>query len=145
MNWPIPIGLILDVGESIKEVRVNKPQPHKGVDIHCAAGTPVLAAADGVVVAVVDGRRSRDSKRRAAGLFVDVKSSRYVCRYLHLGEVFVFVQQPALVGDALGTVAPAFTSGLAERPHLHFEVRRIADVGYGAPLDPLRLLPTRRS
>lgn len=145
MNWPIPPSLILDVGETVKAVRAHKPQPHKGVDIHCAAGTPVLSAEDGVVVAVVDGRRSRDPKRRAAGLFVDVKSSRYVCRYLHLGEVFVFVQQPALVGDALGTVASAFTSGLAERPHLHFEVRHLADVGYGAPLDPLRLLPTRRS
>ena len=147
MIWPIPHFWIIDIGESVLEKRAHKNQRHSGVDIHCNAGTPVLAAAAGIVKAVVDGRKSNKAETRAAGLFVEIDDTKeYIYRYLHLGECEVSTGQDATEGLYLGTVADAHTSGLAKRPHLHFEIRRrTADGGIGAAVDPLRLLPPRRA
>ena len=147
MIWPIPHFWIIDIGESVLEKRAKKNQAHYGVDIHCDAGTPVLAAMAGVVKAVVDGRKSGKSVTRAAGLFVEIDDNKdYIFRYLHLGECEVQTGQDVSEGLCLGTVADAYTSGLAKRPHLHFEIRRrTADGGIGAAVDPLRLLPPRRA
>ena len=132
MIWPIPHFWIIDIGESVLEKRAHKSQRHSGVDIHCN---------------VVDGRKSSKAETRAAGLFVEIDDTRdYIFRYLHLGECEVSTGQDATEGLYLGTVADAHTSGLAKRPHLHFEIRRrTADGGIGAAVDPLRLLPPRRA
>jgi murein DD-endopeptidase MepM/ murein hydrolase activator NlpD len=90
MMWPIPSFWIIDTGESVLKKRAHKNQPHSGVDIHCNAGTPVLAAAAGTVIAVVDGRKSSKAETRAAGLFVEIDDNKeYIFRYLHLGECAV--------------------------------------------------------
>ena len=147
MIWPIPHFWIIDIGESVLEKRAHKSQRHSGVDIHCNAGTPVLAAAAGIVKAVVDGRKSSKAETRAAGLFVEIDDTKeYIFRYLHLGECAVSTGQTATEGLYLGTVADAHTSGLGTRPHLHFEIRRrTTGGGIGAAVDPLRLLPARRA
>jgi murein DD-endopeptidase MepM/ murein hydrolase activator NlpD len=147
MMWPIPSFWIIDTGESVLKKRAHKNQPHFGVDIHCHAGTPVLAAAAGTVIAVVDGRKSSKAETRAAGLFVEIDDTKdYIFRYLHLGECEISVGQNAAEGLFLGTVADAHTSGLGNRPHLHFEIRRrTTGGGIGAAVDPLRLLPARRA
>ena len=80
-------------------------------------------------------------------MFVDVLGSdSLVYRYLHLGDAAVRGGQTLTLGDPIGSVAPAMTSGMADTPHLHFEVRasdfQRAREDYGAALNPLRLLPT---
>ena len=147
MIWPIPHFWIIDLGESVLAKRAHKNQRHSGVDIHCNAGTPILAASAGIVKAVVDGRKSSKAETRAAGLFVEIDDTKdYIFRYLHLGECDVRVGQQAPEGLYLGTVADAHTSGLASLPHLHFEIRRrTTGGGIGAAVDPLRLLPKRRA
>ena len=145
--WPIPSFWIIDIGESVLKKRAHKNQPHSGVDIHCNAGTPILAAAAGTIIAIVDGRKSSKVETRAAGLFVEIDDNKeYIFRYLHLGECAVIAGQTTTEGLYLGTVADAHTSGLGNRPHLHFEIRRrTTGGGIGADVDPIRLLPARRA
>jgi murein DD-endopeptidase MepM/ murein hydrolase activator NlpD len=148
--WPIARAHLLRVGQSMLQDRDGKGRPHKGVDLFAAAGTEVLSASQGLVFRIVDGRTSASASQRRAGLFVDVRSPYgLVLRYLHLHEARVAAGTSVDRGDVLGTVAPPLTSGLGEAPHLHFEIRQ-GDVDrsradYGAPLDPLRLLPPLRA
>lgn len=148
--WPIARAQIERVGESVLADRNGQGRPHKGVDIFAAAGTEVLAAQGGRVLRVVDGRQSQSASQRRAGLFVDVRGNdALVYRYLHMGGTQVEAGAAIPQGTALGTVAPPFTSGLAETPHLHFEIRQgdfdRSRQDYGTPVDPLRLLPPLRA
>lgn len=148
--WPIAREHVKRVGESVMAARKGKDRPHKGIDLFAEAGTEVLTARGGQVLRVVDGRKSADQGLRRAGLFVDVRGAdALVYRYLHLGEARVEAGTPIKQGTVLGVVAAAHTSGLADVPHLHFEVRE-ADYSrdkrdYGMPVDPLRLLPPLRA
>jgi peptidoglycan hydrolase-like protein with peptidoglycan-binding domain len=96
---------------------------HLGVDIHAKIGVPIVAAADGVVVA-----RSTNS---GAGLYLNVRhADGYVSRYLHLDRtrgvsVGSTVQRGQWIAD-LGETGRAGSG-----PHLHFEIRKD-----GAPVDP---------
>lgn len=140
--WPVDPT---SVGESVMAIRGHKPQPHHGVDLHCPAGTVVVSACDARVMLVLDGRLSRDPKRKAAGLWIDCVSKNLCYRYLHLGITHVWEGESVIAGQPLGTVADAHTSGLAERPHLHFEIRVRTAAGYGESLNPLLYLPKRIS
>ena len=148
-SWPIARAQIHRVGQSVLTDRNGKGRPHKGIDLFAAAGTSVLAAQRGRVLRVVDGRSGTSVSQRRAGLFIDVLGrDALVYRYLHLGEARVQSGQQVSQGHVLGTIAAAHTSGLAEAPHLHFEIR-MADVDhgkkdYGTSIDPLRLLPPLR-
>jgi murein DD-endopeptidase MepM/ murein hydrolase activator NlpD len=99
--------------------------PHGGADYSAAEGTPVLAAADGVVALVGDhffGGRS---------VFVD-HGDGLITMYFHLSRVDV-VQGPQLrQGERVGAVG---SSGRATGPHLHFGTR-----WRGARVDPRLLL-----
>lgn len=146
--WPIEPHL--HIGQSVLTDRDGTGRPHHGVDLFAEAGTPVRAAQGGRVLRVIDGRGSKQSHLRRAGLFVDVQGEDdYVYRYLHLAEARVAAGQRIKKGVLLGTVAAPFTSGLRNAPHLHFEVR-LGDYSretrsYGAAVDPLLLLPPRRA
>lgn len=146
--WPVHPALITRVGDTVTRDRNGLGRPHEGVDLFVPAGTEVVSAAPGRVEAVVDGRFSAKPRLRRAGLFVEVQGAqgrRY--RYLHLADVKVVEGMILDAGDLVGSVAPAHTSGLGDAPHLHFEVRSRALHGqsYGAPINPLTLLPSRRS
>ena len=148
--WPIDLGQLLRVGQSVLKDRNGKGRPHKGIDLFAAAGTPVLAALDGLVLRVVDGRRGVHLSQRRAGLFIDVLGSDWrVYRYLHLGSTPVKSGQAVSQGSVLGTVAAVHTSGLGDTPQLHFEIRAgdvdPAHKDYGAAIDPRRLLPPLRA
>jgi murein DD-endopeptidase MepM/ murein hydrolase activator NlpD len=150
VQWPIARYHIKRVGESVLADRNGHGRPHKGIDLFADAGTPVLASSAGEVLRVVDGRHSGREAQRRAGLFIDVRGQdTRVYRYLHLGEVSVKPGASVHSGTVLGAVAAAHTSGLASAPHVHFEVRQ-GDYDpkrrdYGAPVDPLRLLPPLRA
>ena len=144
--WPIDPVLITETGDTVTRDRNGRGRPHKGLDIFANAGSPIRAARRGIVIRVVDGRTSNRASAQRAGLFVDVMGvDGLVYRYLHLGDVVVASRQRISAGAVIGNIAAAYTSGLTERPHLHFEIRA-ADFeqvrgDYGAPLNPLRLRP----
>ncbi len=105
---------------------------HHGDDIFAPLGTPVLAAADGVVFSV--------GWNRLGGWRLwlqDREGNEYY--YAHLSGYSSFGVDGALVhaGDVLGFVGD---SGDAEGtpPHLHFEVHPAAlvDLGYDGAVDP---------
>jgi len=150
VRWPIARAQLHRVGQSVLADRNGQGRPHKGIDLFADAGTEVLAAQQGHVLRVVDGRSGKRASQQRAGLFIDVLGrDTLVYRYLHLGEARVRSGQTVGQGAVLGTVAAAHTSGLRETPHLHFEIRQ-KDVDrsredYGTPVDPLRLLPPLRA
>ena len=124
-------------------VRSGGTRDHHGIDVFAAIGTPVHAAADGIVLA---GNRYRDEPARLTevgnyGRMLDIDHGNgLLTRYAHLGEVDV---EPGSVrvGQRLGAVGASGTlygrwywggqpapgpPSDATAPHLHFEVRDAA-------------------
>ena len=85
---------------------------HKGVDLACAEGTPVLAAQDGVVIA------AQRSASYGNWLRV-VHANGAETLYAHLQYLYARPGQVVRAGQTLGT---AGQTGRATGPHLHFEV-----------------------
>jgi murein DD-endopeptidase MepM/ murein hydrolase activator NlpD len=91
----------------------NGVRLHEGVDYAAAVGAPVVAAADGVVVA--------SARHGTYGLYVDVKhNERIVTRYAHLSKLLVDEGQKIRRGHKVGLVG---STGRSTGPHLHYEVR----------------------
>lgn len=96
---------------------------HAGIDLSAPFGTPVRAAADGVVTAI--------DREPWLGLSVTVAHRQeYATVYAHLQEVTVPVGHEVARGDMLGAVG---STGMSTGPHLHFEIRY-----RGEPRDPER-------
>jgi len=99
---------------------------HRGVDIVAAEGTPIYAAAPGVVIA--SGIELR------YGLVVKVEhEGGFITVYAHNLANSVEVGARVVAGQEVGNVG---RSGQATNPHLHFEVRH-----EGRVVNPLYLLP----
>lgn len=98
---------------------------HTGLDFPADIGTPIVAAAGGVVVSA-----ERDA---AYGLAVQVDHGNgLVTRYAHTSKVLV---QPGDLVKRGQTIAEVGNSGRSTGAHLHFEV--LLD---GAPQNPARFL-----
>jgi murein DD-endopeptidase MepM/ murein hydrolase activator NlpD len=98
---------------------------HTGVDISAPTGTPVKAAADGVVsYAQYFGGYGR--------LVIVTHSSGMQTYYAHLSKFDVIAGQEIRQSELVGRVG---STGRVTAPHLHYEVR----VG-GAPVNPYRFL-----
>lgn len=101
------------------------PCTHHAVDFRCAVGTPVVAAADGVVSAV------RDSTRGVSGISVRNLfawnsiaveiAGGLVTEYVHIraGSARVKVGDRVSAGDVL---CESGDVGFCPEPHLHFQV-----------------------
>jgi LysM repeat protein len=100
------------------------PHFHQGVDIIAAYGTPITAAAGGIVTAAgPDGD---------FGIRVQVTDSYGLVEiYGHMEEVAVAVGQSVQQGDKVGLVG---STGLSIGSHLHLQL----EVG-GVPTDPMPL------
>ena len=98
---------------------------HTGVDISAITGTPVHAAADGIVV-------HAETEAGYGRLVVIDHGGGLQTYYAHLSRFFVQTGQTIRRGDVVGAVG---SSGRATAPHLHYEVR----IG-GAPVNPYRYL-----
>jgi murein DD-endopeptidase MepM/ murein hydrolase activator NlpD len=86
---------------------------HTGIDLAARAGTPVHAAAVGVVHAGFDPT--------GAGIYVvEVVDEHVRLLYCHLWRVHVAAGQVVAPGDLIGEVG---ATGLATGAHLHFEVQ----------------------
>ncbi len=101
----------------------KKRKFHKGVDIACPAGTPILSPAGGIV--------TRKEYMRGYGNVVYVKHPDGTeTRYAHMRN-FANIQPGMQInqGDVLGYVG---STGHSTGPHLHFEMRD----KNGNPLNP---------
>jgi murein DD-endopeptidase MepM/ murein hydrolase activator NlpD len=110
---------------------------HKGVDIFAKQGTPVLAAAEGVIV-------KRDSNA-VGGLSIYQRGTdaRTVYYYAHLHGYRPGLKEGDLVrpGDVIGYVGS--TGNVSGSPHLHFAVFTVTDPNRwwkGRDLNPYDLL-----
>ncbi|MFZ5518382.1 MAG: M23 family metallopeptidase [Candidatus Zhuqueibacterota bacterium] len=105
-------------------------RPHYGVDYAAPAGTPVSAAADGVVIG-----KGYD---RSIGNFVKIrhKNARFITLYGHLSRFQEGIYEGIRVNqkDIIGYVGK---TGLATGPHLHY-----AFYDNGRPIDPLKIKNT---
>lgn len=98
---------------------------HKGIDLAASAGTPVYAAADGIVtVAKTSGYNN------GAGLYVTIThgDGSVVTKYMHLSGVEVTRGTYVKAGDLIGYVG---STGASTGNHLHFQIE--VD---GTPVDP---------
>lgn len=102
---------------------------NKGLDIAGNIGDPVLAAGAGRVVYVGTGVRGYGNL-----VIVKHNNSNYISAYAHNSEVFVKEGQSVQKGQKIA----ALGNSDADRPKLHFEIRR-----QGSPVDPLKYLPNR--
>ncbi|AMS33915.1 hypothetical protein AEM42_13950 [Betaproteobacteria bacterium UKL13-2] len=103
---------------------------HTGVDFIAAPGSPILAAAGGVV--------SASEWHNEYGNMVDIDHDNgLTTRYAHLSQKSVVVGDVVLKGQIIGSLGQ---TGRATGPHLHFEVRENS-----VPLNPNRFLNFSRA
>lgn len=87
---------------------------HEGIDFNAPVGTPVLAAADGVVFSA--------SYHPEFGNLVEIDHGQgLLSRYAHLSAMSVQAGSLIRRGQALGAIG---MTGRTTGPHLHFEVRQ---------------------
>ncbi len=101
-------------------------RPHYGVDLAAPAGTPIKAAANGVVKYI--GRAS------GYGRLIELENmGAYSTRYGHMSRFAKGLKKgdPVRQGEVIGYVGQ---SGEATGPHLHFEIRI-----HGKPYPPLKV------
>ncbi|NJN86450.1 MAG: M23 family metallopeptidase [Leptolyngbyaceae cyanobacterium SL_7_1] len=105
---------------------------HSGVDLAAERGTPVLAVGGGTVAFV--------GEQGAYGNLIVINHAEGLqTRYAQLDGMMVEVGQRVNAGDRIGTVG---STGVANAPHLHFEVRSNSNLGWVAqdPVDYVRNL-----
>ena len=100
---------------------------HTGIDIAAPLGSPVYAAADGVVVKAQTGYTGYGK------LIVIQNDDGYITYYAHLNYIGVTVGQTVHQGEFIGEVG---STGNSTGPHLHFEVR--SGRTYLSPLNFIR-------
>jgi murein DD-endopeptidase MepM/ murein hydrolase activator NlpD len=98
---------------------------HEGVDFTAATGTPIVAAAGGVVV--------YSDYHSEYGNMIDIDHGNdFVSRYAHASKRLVKLGQVVVRGQKIAEVG---STGRSTGPHLHFEVRH-----RGLPQNPSRFL-----
>ena len=102
---------------------------HAGLDISASGGTPIKAAADGIVVL-----REWTS---GYGNYTCVAHASITTCYAHQSKFGTTKGAAVKQGDTIGYVG---NTGNSRGNHLHLEVRR-GTKPWGTPLDPLQYLP----
>jgi len=100
---------------------------HHGIDIAAPTGTPVYAAADGIVQSA--------SSVQGYGNLIQLDSDGLITRYGHLSTFAVKPGDRVSQGQKIGEVG---NTGVSTGPHLHFEVQ---PKSASAPVDPAAYLP----
>jgi murein DD-endopeptidase MepM/ murein hydrolase activator NlpD len=116
-------------------------QVHHGVDMPNPRGTPILAAADGVVLYAGDDSTTIFGPTNVyygnlvviQHAFTAADGQSVFSLYGHMDHVDVQTGQAVKVGDQIGIVG---SSGVAIGPHLHFEVRVGDAYNFGATRNP---------
>jgi murein DD-endopeptidase MepM/ murein hydrolase activator NlpD len=98
---------------------------HEGLDFVAPAGTPILAAAGGIVV--------HSGFHPQFGNLVEINhGGEIITRYAHMSALSVRVGTSVRAGQVVGLLG---STGRSTGPHLHFEVRE-----NGIPMNPAPLL-----
>lgn len=134
-TWPVK-GEVL-MGYSVETLAYDETmrdwRVHTGLDIAAEAGTHVLAAAAGTVIAV--------ENRDLMGTTVVIDHGQdMVSTYSNLQAVpTVEVGDSVYTGSIIGAVGATAIAESAASPHLHFEL-----ACGGEPVDPLEYLPQKQ-
>jgi murein DD-endopeptidase MepM/ murein hydrolase activator NlpD len=143
----------VDISYRFGSTQGKKRDPHHGVELLNRIGTPVLAAADGVVVVAGDDKKvlyspyynfygnlvviQHNPALDETGSIPDFPTPIYTL-YAHLSEIMVKPGEKVRAGQEIGRVG---MTGGATGGHLHFEVR-LGENTYAASHNPeLWLLP----
>ncbi len=103
---------------------------HEGLDFTAMGGTPILAAADGVV--------TRSGWEDSYGNIVEVTHAEgFMTRYAHISKRRVTEGQRVKRGQHIADVG---STGRSTGPHLHYEVFR-----HGQVINPTQVLPLHNS
>lgn len=119
--WPVDGRVVKRFG------RGESGERNDGIKIGVPLSTPIHAIADGVVAYVGSGIAA------LGGLVIIKHGDRWTSVYGHASKLLVQRGQAVKRGD---TVALSGDTGFADRPELHFELRRGR-----TPVDPLSQLP----
>lgn len=120
--WPVKGKLLSRFGPGESGAKNN------GIDIGVPAGTPIRAAADGVVA------YAGDRVAVFGGLVLINHGSSWVSAYGHASRVDMVRGQKVTRGQIIGLTGD---SGYASQPKLHFELRKDR-----VPVNPVPHLPT---
>lgn len=110
----------------------GKSRRHGAIDIVAPKGTPIAAAADGVVTVAANGGKNWSGYGRV--VVIDHGNGVHTL-YAHCDTTIVKMGQRVKQGEYIATVG---RTGRASTDHCHFEVR--VD---GKKMDPLACLPSR--
>ncbi|MCR5339653.1 MAG: peptidoglycan DD-metalloendopeptidase family protein [Lachnospiraceae bacterium] len=112
--WPAPSYTRIsdDYGTRIHPI-LGVEKFHNGVDMAAPSGSPILAAADGYVVAAAY------SSTMGNYIMIDHGSGIYTI-YMHASALYVSADQKVSKGDTIGAVG---STGRSTGAHLHFSVR----------------------
>lgn len=122
VGWPVKGWVTSEFGERISPYTGEVGTLHTGIDVAEKLGTPIKAAADGIVV---------QAGWTAAGYGKLVEVSHgygYSTFYAHCSRLKASPGQKVRKGDVIAYVG---STGNATGPHLHYEIRL-----YGVPINP---------
>ena len=146
-----PAGLAIPVAgikaaqltDTYTQARAGGARRHDAIDIMAAEGTPVVAAADGLVEKIFNSAQG--------GLTVYVRSNdrRWTYYYAHLQRYAPGLAEGQKVrrGQLLGTVGHTGNANPAG-PHLHFAINQMQPNEkwwHGAPVNPYPLLAGKKT
>ena len=118
LQWPLPIAgtITSQFGHRVDPI-TGEVSSHTGTDIGCAEGTPILAAADGIVT-VANGL---DSWGGSYGYYIQIDHGGGLeTLYAHCSSICVTTGQQVQAGEVIGYVGH---TGRVTGNHLHLEVR----------------------
>ena len=141
-GWTAPV-----VAQIVSGFRTPQRPTHNGVDLGASRGTPIHAAAGGIVTLV----RCQATTASGAwygcgqdgspailgcGWYVEIThADNVITRYCHQQiQPRVTVGQRVAAGDIIGIVG---TTGNSSGPHLHFEVHLNGDRSFAGAVDPV--------
>lgn len=123
LSWPLAsVRITQNYGE---KSYLYRGKPHNGMDLAASIGTPIFAAADGVVMAA-DNNDQGTFRRYQYGKYVLLKHANGLATlYGHMSRQVVFAGQSVKRGDLIGYSG---STGYATGPHLHFGVYWAASI-----------------
>lgn len=116
LQWPLPVAgtITSQFGHRVDPI-TGEVSSHTGTDIACAEGTPILAAADGVIT-VANGL---DSWGGSYGYYIQINHGGGLeTLYAHCSSICVTTGQQVQAGQVIGYVGH---TGRATGSHLHLE------------------------
>ena len=117
LQWPLPVAgtITSQFGHRVDPI-TGEVSSHTGTDIACAEGTPILAAADGIVT-VANGL---DSWGGSYGYYIQIDHGGGLeTLYAHCLSICVTTGQQVQAGEVIGYVGH---TGRVTGNHLHLEV-----------------------